>query len=383
LCEEVTQNTVWLLFVAALLSGEIDMDAELFKKLLIAAIHKDASDIHLQVGASPMLRVNGELLKVKYHPLTPAETQAIVDEILSQTIIQSSASSISELDVAYSLEGHGRFRANIYRQRGSYNIVLRTIPVLIKSFAELNLPPILEKISSLRRGLVLVVGATGNGKSTTLASMIEYINNTRRAHIITIEEPIEYLFKNDKSVISQREVGIDTASFSKATVAAVRQDPDVIFVGEMRDKETVDTALKAAETGHLVLSSMHTMDSINAIARLVAFYPTDQEANIRKRLSNCLVSVIALRLMPQKDHIGRIPAVEVLWVTHGVREYICDSSKTNEIESYMEKGRDMYGMQTFDQHLLALVRAGKIDLETAKLSANKPDEFDRSLLIEK
>jgi twitching motility protein PilT len=358
------------------------MDAELFKKLLIAAIHQGASDIHLQVGASPLLRVNGELLKVKYHPLTPAETQTIVDEILSQTIIQRPASAISELDVAYSLEGHGRFRANIFRQRGSYNIVLRAIPVLIKSFAELHLPPILEKISSLRRGLVLVVGATGNGKSTTLASMIEYINTTRRAHIITIEEPIEYLFKNDKSVISQREVGVDTESFSKATVAAVRQDPDVIFVGEMRDKETVDTALKAAETGHLVLSSMHTMDSINAIARLVAFYPTDQEANIRKRLSNCLVSVIALRLIPQKDHIGRIPAVEVLSVTHGVRECICDSSKTNEIQLYMEKGRDMYGMQTFDQHLLDLVRADRIDLETAKMSANKPDEFERSLMVE-
>src|SRR5450631_3160351 len=279
-----------LLFVTVFFIGGIYMDAELFKKLLIAAIRKDASDIHLQVGANPMFRINGELLKIKYHPLTPEETQTIVDEILSQTIIQGSASAISELDVAYSLEGYGRFRANIYRQRGSYNIVLRTIPILIKSFAELNLPPILEKISSLRRGLVLVVGATGNGKSTTLASMIEYINNTRRAHIITIEEPIEYLFKNDKSVISQREVGIDTESCSKATVAAMRQDPDVIFVGEMRDKETVDTALKAAETGHLVLSSMHTMDSINAIARLVAFYPTDQETNIRKRLSNCLVS---------------------------------------------------------------------------------------------
>jgi twitching motility protein PilT len=196
------------------------MDAELFKKLLVAAIHKDASDIHLQVGASPMLRINGELLKVKYHPLSPLETQAVVDEILSQTTVQSPASALSELDVAYSLEGHGRFRANIYRQRGSYNIVLRTIPILIKSFSELNLPPILEKISSLRRGLVLVVGATGNGKSTTLAAMSEHINNTRRAHIITIEEPIEYLFKNDKSVISQREVGIDTVSYSKATVAA-------------------------------------------------------------------------------------------------------------------------------------------------------------------
>jgi twitching motility protein PilT len=289
---------------------------------------------------------------------------------------------MAEIDVAYNLEGHGRFRANIYLQKGSYNIVLRAIPVLIKSFAELNLPPILEKISSLRRGLVLVVGATGNGKSTTLASMIEYINTTRRAHIITIEEPIEFVFTNDKSVISQREVGMDTVSYKKATTAAMRQDPDVIFVGEMRDKETVDTALKAAETGHLVLSSMHTSDSINAIARLVAFYPTDQEASVRKRLSNCLISVIALRLMPQQDGIGRIPAVEVLWVTQGVRDCICDSTKTNEILLYMEKGRDMYGMQTFDQHLLALVKAGRIGLETALQAASKPDEFERSLMLE-
>jgi twitching motility protein PilT len=322
-------------------------------------------------------------MQVKFHPLSPQETLAVVDEILSQSIIHIPASNaISELDVAYNLEGHARFRANIYLQRGSYNIVLRAIPVEIKSFAELNLPPILEKISSLRRGLVLVVGATGNGKSTTLASMIEYINSTRRAHIITIEEPIEYIFKNDKSVISQREVGMDTESYSKATAAAMRQDPDVILIGEMRDKETVDTALKAAETGHLVLSTMHTIDSINAIARLVAFYPTDQEANIRKRLSNCLVSVVAQRLIPQKDLIGRVPAVEVLWVTHGIRDCICDSSKTNEILLYVEKGRDIYGMQTFDQHILALVKAGKIDMETAKQAANKPDEFERSLIFE-
>jgi twitching motility protein PilT len=359
------------------------MDAQIFRKLLIAALNKGASDIHLQVDASPMFRVNGELLQVKYHPLLPKETYAIVDEILSQSIVHiPKTDAISELDVAYNLEGYGRFRANIYLQRGSYNIVLRAIPAEIQSFEKLNLPPILEKISSLRRGLVLVVGATGNGKSTTLASMIEHINKTRRAHIITIEEPIEYIFKNDKSIISQREVGMDTASYSKATEAAMRQDPNVIFVGEMRDKETVDTALKAAETGHLVLSSMHTSDSISAIARLVAFYPTDQESNIRKRLSNCLVSVIAQRLMPQINLSGRIPAVEVLWVTDGIRECICDSSKTNEIVSYIEKGSDMYGMQTFDQHILALVKAGKIDLETAKQSANKPDEFERSLMIE-
>jgi len=359
------------------------MDVQTFKKLLITAIQKNASDIHLQVGANPIFRINGDLLQLKYHQLSAKETYAIVDEILSQSIIQLPASnSIAELDVAYNLEGYGRFRANIYLQRGAYNIVMRAIPAVIKSFQELNLPPILEKIASLRRGLVLVVGATGNGKSTTLASMVEYINRTRSAHIVTIEEPVEFIFANRKSVISQREVGMDTESYSKAAVAAMRQDPDVIFVGEMRDKETVDTVLKAAETGHLVLSSMHTIDSINAIARLVAFYPTDQEANIRKRLSNCLVSVVAQRLMPRMDLVGRLPAVEVLWVTRGIRDCICDSSKTNEILLYIEKGRDMYGMQTFDQHILALVKSGKIDLEIAKQAANKPDEIERSLMLD-
>jgi twitching motility protein PilT len=359
------------------------MDVQTFKNLLAAAINKGASDIHLQVGSSPLFRVNGELLNVKYRPLTPKDTLAIVDEILSHSIINiPSSNSIAELDVAYNLEGHGRFRANIYLQRGAYNIVLRAIPASIKSFAELNLPPILEKISSLQRGLVLVVGATGNGKSTTVASMLQYINITRRSHIITIEEPIEYVFENKRSVISQREVGMDTESYNKATVAAMRQDPNVIFVGEMRDKETVDTVLRASETGHLVISTMHTIDSVNAIARLVAFYPTDQEANIRKRLSNCLVSVVALRLMPRKDTIGRIPAVEVLWVTKGIRDCICDSSKTNDVQLYIEKGRDMYGMQTFDQHILSLVKAGKIDIETAKKTANKPDELDRFLMLE-
>jgi len=359
------------------------MIVKTFQSMLFAAVQKGASDIHFQVGASPLFRVNGELFYIKYHHLTAKDTRDIVDEILNQSIAQiPTAKSVAEIDVAYNLEGYGRFRANIFLQRGVYNIVLRVIPVVIKSFEELGLPPVLEKISSLRRGLILVVGATGNGKSTTVASIIQYINNSRRCHIITIEDPVEYVFENKKSVISQREVGSDTESYTKATLAAMRQDPNVIFVGEMRDQETVDTVLRAAETGHLVISTMHTIDSISSIARLISFYPADQEANIRKRLSNCLVAVIAQRLMPRKDIIGRIPSVEVIRVTEGIRDCIADASKTNDIQLYIEKGKEMYGMQTFDQHILALVKASKIDLEVGKQAANRPDDLVRSLMLE-
>ncbi len=358
------------------------MDAAILQKLLITAFQKGASDIHLQVGSQPLLRINGELLEIKYHPLTPADTQAVVTEILSHTIQRHPLESLSEIDVSYSLEGQGRFRANIFRQRGSFGVVLRVIPIVIKSFAELHLPPVLSKIAGLRRGLVLVVGATGNGKSTTLASMVEFVNKTRRAHVVTIEDPIEFLFKNNKSVISQREVGTDTPSFTKATVAAMRQDPDVIYIGEMRDVETVDVAIKAAETGHLVLSSLHTNDCVSALARLIGFYPPDQEAGIRKRLADCLMAVIALRLLPGKEVIGRIPAVEVLRVTRTIQDCIRDASKTSDIPGHMAKGEEMYEMQTFDSHLFRLVKENKVDLEAAKLASNNAEELERALMLE-
>ncbi len=358
------------------------MDKTVFQRLLATALQKGASDIHLQVGAHPLLRVNGELIEIKYHPLSPDETHSVVEEILSQSLAPQNIESITEIDLSYNLEGYGRFRTNIFRQRGFFNVVLRVIPIAVKPFAELNLPPVIGKIAGLRRGLVLVVGATGNGKSTTLASMVEHINNTRRAHILTIEDPIEFLFKNNKSVISQREVGYDTPSFARATVAAMRQDPDVIYIGEMRERETIDVALKAAETGHLVLSSLHTNDCAGALARLISFYPPDQEITIRKRLSDCLMAIIALRLMPMKETAGRIPAVEVLRVTRTIQECIRDSAKSSEIIAYMEKGAEMYEMQTFDRHLLQLVKDDKVDIEVAKQVANNPEELARAIMLE-
>lgn len=358
------------------------MDVAVFHKLLISAVQKNASDIHLMVGHPPVLRVNGELLEVKYHPLEPEETEAIAEEILSHTYQKLKLDEISELDVSYSVEGQGRFRVNLFRQQGYLSLALRVIPVTILSFAELNLPPVMEQIAHLRRGLVLVAGATGNGKSTTLAALLEHVNQNRRAHIITVEDPVEFLFHRKLSIITQREVGSDTPTFAKALQAAMRQDPDVILIGEMRDAETVETAIKAAETGHLVLASLHTTDAVKTMSRLIGYYPPEQEGSIRNRLAECLMAVICLRLLPMKGILGRIPAVEVLRVTRTVQECIRDPSKTGDIQTHMAKGAEMYGMQTFDQHLLALVKAGRVDLEVAKLASSNPAEFERAILLE-
>ena len=345
------------------------MDVHVFHKLLISAIQRGASDIHLQVGYPPLLRINGELLEVKYHPLEPAETAAVVEEILAHTYRKESMESLSELDVSYGLEGQGRFRVNIFRQRGSFGVVLRVIPIVIRNFPSLHLPPVLEQVCNLRRGLVLVV---------------EQINATRRDHIVTIEDPIEFLFRHKMSVISQREVGSDTPSFAKALQAAMRQDPDVIFIGEMRDAEAVEIAIKAAETGHLVLSSMHTTDVVKTIQRLVSFYPPEQEPAIRKRISDCLMAVMAQRLMPAKvkDQLGRIPAVEIMRVTRTIQECIRDASKGEDLYGYVAKGAEMYGMQTFDQHLLQLVKEGLVDIEVAKTASTNPSELERTLMLE-
>jgi twitching motility protein PilT len=357
------------------------MNAEMLNQLLSMAVSNKASDVHLQVGENPLLRINGILMQVKYHPLTSEEMEIIVRTLAGEDRFEREFRSQSEFDVSYEIIGVGRFRVNVYKQRGLYSAVLRVVPVHVKSFEELQLPPVMAKIANLRRGLVLASGATGNGKSTTVAATIEHINRTRKAHIVTIEEPIEFLFQNKTSVISQRQVGTDTESFKSALRAAMRQDPDVIFVGEMRDRETVDIAMKAAETGHLVISTIHTPDAQRTIGRLIGFFPVEEHNLIRTRLAQNLMAVISLRLLMSNNGGGRIPAVEVMLVTRSIEECIRNPERMGEVQGYIQKGREL-GMQTFDQHLVEMVQAGKISVETARLHATNPADLDLMLTIE-
>jgi twitching motility protein PilT len=331
--------------------------------------------VHLQVGEQPLFRINGQLAQVKYHPLSPEEMVSIVTILAGEDRFQKQLADENEFDISYEIPGVCRYRANVFKQRGFYGAVLRVVPLQVKSFEELHLPPVMERIANLRRGLVLASGATGNGKSTTISSIIDHINTTRKAHIVTIEEPIEFLFKNKVSVISQREVGSDTSSFQAAFRAAMRQDPDVIYVGEMRDRETVDVALKAAETGHLVISTIHTPDAQRTINRLISFFPSEDNTVVRTRLAQNLMAVVSLRLIASCNGSGRLPAVEVMLVTRSIEECIRNPEKTSEIQHYIHKGREM-GMQTFDQHLVHLLQDGKISMEAAKLAATNPAEME-------
>ncbi|MCI0489004.1 MAG: PilT/PilU family type 4a pilus ATPase [Blastocatellia bacterium] len=357
------------------------MNQDILNQFLAVAIKNRASDVHLQVGEHPLLRINGMLTQVKYHPLTPEDMVSIVASLTGEERFETEFRGKDEFDVSYDIEGEGRFRVNVYKQRGFYGAVLRVVPPQIDSFEDLHLPPVMEKISNIRRGLVLASGATGNGKSTTVAAIIEHINRTRKAHIVTIEEPIEFLFKNKQSVISQREVGCDTAGFKTALRAAMRQDPDVIFVGEMRDSETVDIALKAAETGHLVISTIHTPDAQRTIGRLISFFPVEEHPTVRARLAQNLMAIVSLRLITGCNGAGRLPAVEVMLVTRSIEECIRNPEKTGEIQQYIQKSAEI-GMQTFDQHLVQLLQSGKISLDSAKLTATNPAEMELMLTIE-
>jgi twitching motility protein PilT len=356
------------------------MDREKFYRLLRLGIEKGASDIHFQVGNLPLYRFNGNLVELRYKVLTPQDTEEIA-RLLLEGDERGGEMAWNELDLAYELPGEGRFRVNISRQRRFFNVVLRVIPLDVKGLDALNLPGSLRDLALLRRGYVLVTGATGMGKSTTLAVMINEINRARRCKIVTVEDPIEFVFKHDKSIITQREIGTDTASFPAALRAALRQDPDVIMVGEMRDLETVDTSLKAAETGHLVFSSIHTADASSTIGRLVSFFPTEEQLQVRARLADNLRAIVSLRLLTDKKETGRVPAVEVMRSTRTIQECIRDPAKTPEITDYIARSR-AERMQTFDQHLLDLLRANKISVETALAAASNPTDFQTKLALE-
>jgi twitching motility protein PilT len=343
--------------------------------LLKIATDRGASDLHLKVGSHPVLRISGDLVAlVDLKRLMQEDTIAMAFSIMNNRQKQKFKDHL-EIDIAYSVPGLGRFRCNIFQQRGTVGLVLRVIPVKILTIRELNLPVVLEKISGEQRGLVLCTGTTGSGKSTTLASMIDFVNAHRKSHIITIEDPIEFLHRDKKSLINQREVEVDTRSFSAALRSALREDPDVILVGEMRDYETIETAITAAETGHLVFSTLHTLDATETINRIISVFPPHQQKQIRLQLAQVLKAVISLRLLPRADNQGRIPAAEVLVSTALIRDYIINKEKTRLIPDAIAQGISQYGMQTFDQSLYALLKRGLITYEEALMRATNPEEF--------
>ena len=345
-------------------------------QLLTIACSKGASDLHIKAGSFPFMRINGELQPmVEAQRLSAEDTLNMAFSIMNNRQKQR-FSETSEIDIAYGVSGLGRFRCNVFQQRGSVGMVLRVIPTTVRTTEELRLPSVIEKIADEKRGLVLVTGSTGSGKSTTLAAMIDYMNRLRTGHIVTIEDPIEFLHRDKKSYVNQREVEVDTRSFSEALRGALRQDPDIILVGEMRDYETIETALTAAETGHLVLSTLHTLDATETVNRIVSVFPPHQHRGVRLQLASVLRAVISMRLVRAAEPIqGRVPAVEVMIVTPYIRDCIIHPEKTSLIRDAIAQGTSQYGMQTFDQSLFDLYSRGLITYEEAINGATNADEF--------
>jgi len=344
-------------------------------EILKIALKGGASDIHLKPGLPAMFRVDGALVPLKNgERLSPEGVQKMAFGIMSPAQRQR-FDDTREVDLAYGIAGLGRFRVNCFQQRGTVGIVFRVIPFGVKSIEQLHLPKVIEQTAMEQRGLILVTGTTGSGKSTTLAAMIDYINSNRTCHIMTIEDPIEFLIRDRRSIVNQREIGVDTQTFASALRAALRQDPDVILVGEMRDFETIETAITAAETGHLVMSTLHTLDATETINRIISVFPPYQQKQVRIQLSSILKAVVSQRLVPRADAKGRVPALEVLVTTARVRECIADKDRTKEIHDAIAKGYTTYGMQTFDQSLMQHVKSGLITYEEALKHVSNPDDF--------
>lgn len=344
-------------------------------ELLKTAIQQGASDLHMKVGPPPILRISGELVPMISEGKVSQEDAVKMAFAIMNPTQRDIFKRNNEIDLAYGVPGLGRFRCNVFIQRGTIGMVFRVIPTRIPSLEELNLPEVTKKLAAEHRGLILVTGTTGSGKSTTLASMVDYINSQRTCNILTVEDPIEYLHRDKKSIVNQREVGSDTDSFANALRSALRQDPDVILVGEMRDFETIQTALVAAETGHLVLSTLHTLDAAETVNRIIAVFPPYQHKQVRMQLSSVLKGILSMRLMPRADGKGRVPAIEVLIATATIKDCILDPDKTKLIHDIIAQGRLHYGMQTFDQSIFESFKAGLITYDEALRNTSNTDDF--------
>jgi twitching motility protein PilT len=344
-------------------------------EILQEGVRRQASDIHLKVGSRPIVRVSGTLGPLEEVPAIDRDAMAaLMGELLTDYHRERLQTGL-QVDLGYGHPELGRFRVNVFYQRGDLQAALRLIPPRVREIRELNLPPVVERIAAERRGLVLVTGTTGSGKSTTLAAVIDHVNRTASRHVITVEDPIEYLHHDDRSIITQREIGVDCASFAAGLKGALRQDPDVILVGEMRDLETIETAILAAETGHLVLSTLHTLDATETITRVISAFPEHARTQARLILASILKGVISQRLVPRADGVGMVPAVEVMVSTGLVRECIQFPERTREIRDAIARGYTSYGMQTFDQSLMALWREGLITFDEALAQSTNPDDF--------
>ena len=344
-------------------------------EILKAAIQRGASDIHIKAGDVIRIRVRGDLVPITKQQVPPAQTRKLAEQLIPDWE-QETLDTLRDYDCSWGAPGVGRFRVNIFRQRGTLGITMRVVPLEIPTVEELHLPSVLTRIAENPRGMVLVTGVTGSGKSTTLAAMLNHINNTRSQHILTLEDPIEFLHKNQRSSMTQREVGTDTESFRKGLRAALREDPDTILVGEMRDTETIDIALKAAETGHLLLSTLHTQSAVKTLSRIIAVFQPEEQEMVRVRLAESIAAVISQRLLPRKDGRGRVPAVEVMVATPTIRELIREPERSDEIVDLIADGREQYGSQTFDQHLAELVAQDTVAYEVAKSAATNPSDFE-------
>jgi twitching motility protein PilT len=350
------------------------------EKIIKAAVDRGASDLHIKAGDVFRARIDGKLVAMTKQALTPEQTRAIAMRLIANEKVRERIDSLLDYDCSWGAPGIGRFRVNILRQRSSFMIVMRVIPFKVPSIGELGLPPVLERIALTERGMILVTGVTGSGKSSSMAAMISHINTNSEKHIVTLEEPIEFLHRDVRSSITQREIGVDTENFRQGLKAALRQDPDVIVLGELRDPETIDTAMKAAETGHLLLATVHTPDAQSTIMRIVSMFPPEEQEVVRLRLAESLHAVVSQRLMPRMDGKGRAVACEILINTPTIRDLILQNN-VGEIRDYMAEGRDQYGMQTFDQHLAEMVTQGMVSFEVALAASTRPADFELQMSV--